>query len=347
MNNFIFRSHRNFISGYKKLAHATFDILNKNYSLISLFDDGCKNENFNTPHLLNKSNFFSKELFISPLPHSKDQAFTNFLPYKDNISIMTMWETDVLHRYCVNELNDTAAKIFVPCLWNLETFKKSGVKNVELLNLFVDDKFFHYKSKKDLSKFTFFCGAHLDNFQSANERKDITLIIECFLKLFRDNDKVELVVKASGANKKNISQYINSNIKVVYDYLNDEEFSELLSTADVFISSSKSEGWGFFQIESLAIGRPVITIDYGGVKEFCDNNNSFFIDYEEELATGFFGKSGGCWAKINKQSLIDQMLHVYKNKDVIRHNWQFYSKSVLPKFNLKNYENHLLNALNK
>lgn len=345
MNNLIFRSSRNFISGYKKLARSTFDILNKNYNLISLFDSGDQNTNFHTPNILNRHNFFSKELFVSPLPYSKDQAFTNYLPYKDNIYIMTMWETDILHRYCVNELNDTAAKVFVPCSWNLETFKKSGVKNVQLLNLFVDDKYFHYKPKKDLSKFVFFCGAHLDNYESANERKDITLIIECFLKLFRDNNKVELVVKASGANKKNISQFINSNIKVVYDYLNDEEFSELLSTADVFISSSKSEGWGFFQIESLAIGRPVITVDYGGVKEFCNRDNSFFIDYEEELATGFFGKSGGCWAKIKKQSLLDQMLYVYQNKDIIRNKWQTYSKSVLPKFSVKNYELELLTVL--
>lgn len=345
MNYFILRSQKNLISGYNKLVSATHEILNRNFDLICLSHEGSCDSLFSSCAKLNKNNFFSKELFISPLPHSKDTAFTNYLPYKDNIYILTMWETDLLHRLSVNELNDTGYKILVPSLWNYENFKKCNVRNIELLNLFVDDRYFYYKQKKDLSKFTFIAGAHLNDYCSANDRKDIDLVVDSFLKLFKNNNDVELIIKASGANKHLFKKILSSNIKVVYNYLSENEFSDFLASGDVFVSSSKSEGWGFFQIESLAVGRPIITIDYGGIKEFCNRNNSFFIDYEEELATGYFGRGGGCWAKLNQESLMNQMLYCYKNKDMIRNNWPFYSKSVLPKFGLYNYENRLLKVL--
>lgn len=345
MNSFILRSQKNLISGYQKVAKITFEVLSRNFDLISLAHEGDSNLSLSTIAKLNKDNFFSKELFISPLPHSKDTAFTNYLPYKNNINILTMWETDLLHRLSVDELNDTASKVFVPSNWNLETFKKCNVKNVEKLNLFVDNRYFNYKPKKDLSKFTFIAGAHLNDYGCANDRKDIGLIIECFLKIFKNDKNAELLIKASGTNKNKLRQFLDSNIKIVYDNLSESQLSDFLASGDVFISSSKSEGWGFFQIESLAVGRPIITIDYGGIKEFCNKNNSFFIDYEEELATGYFGRGGGCWAKLNQESLINQMLYCYKNQDMIRNNWLFYSKSVLPNFGLSTYEDRLLKVL--
>jgi len=345
VNSLILRSQNNLISGYRKLVNTNFEILKKNFDIISLCHEGSESSSLISASKLNKNNFFSKELFVSPLPHSKDTAFTNYLPFKNNIYVLTMWETDLLHRFSVNELNDTACKVFVPCSWNRETFEKCNVKNVELLNFFVDDKVFNYKPKKDLSKFTFIAGAHLNDYSSSGCRKDIDLIIDSFLKIFNNNKDVELIIKASGANKNTLKRFFNSNIRVVYDYLSEADLSDFLASGDVFISSSKSEGWGFFQIESLAIGRPIITIDYGGIKEFCNSKNSFFIEYEEELATGYFGRGGGCWAKLNKESLIEQMYFCYKNKDSIRNNWRLYSSSVLPKFNILNYENRLLKAL--
>lgn len=345
MENIIFRSQKYLISGYKKIVDVTFDILNKNYSVISLFEDNEQNKIHKTNNLLNKNNFFSKELFISPLPSNKDNSFTLNLPQKNNINILTMWESDILHRLGVNELNETASQVLVPNKWNLETFNKCKVNNVKLLNLFVDDRYFYYKPKLDLKNFTFIAGANLQNYNISNLRKNIDFIIGVFLKAFKNINDVELIIKASGCDKNTLPNYMNSKIKFVFDSLTDSQMSDFFSAGDVFVSASKSEGWGFFQIESLAVGRPIITIDYAGVKEFCSLENSFFIDYEEELATGFFGKGGGCWAKLNETSLIENMLHCYYNKDTIRNNWKMYSDSVLPKFNLMNYEKNLISVL--
>jgi glycosyltransferase involved in cell wall biosynthesis len=343
--NLIYRCKQNNISGYKLIIDKTYEILNKHYSLIPLTIDNQKHKSFKSDNFLNKENFNSAELLISSLELNKENSWDYILPDKDNINCLTMWESTLLPRICVKELNNNVNKVFVPSKWNKECFERSGVKNVNLLNLFVDDNVFNYKPKNNLSKFTFFAGANLTSFNISNNRKNINSIIDCFLKVFKNINDVELIIKTTSENDESLFNILDNRIKIYNKNLCQSDLLNLYIESDVFVSSSKSEGWGFFQIESLAVGRPVITINYGGVKEFCNNNNSFFIDYEEELASGYWAKSGGLWAKLNFNSLCEQMYFCYKNKDILRNNWLNYSKSVLPLFSLKNYENNLLRYL--
>lgn len=345
MRDLIYRAKENNISGYKQIIEKTYSLLSSNYDLIPLNIIGQKHKNFESKNFLNKQNFFSQELLIAPLELDRENKWEFLLPDKDNINVLTMWESSLLPRFSVKELNSVASKVFVPSLWNKECFEFSGVKNVHLLNLFVDDQAFHFKPKRNLEKFTFFAGANLSSFEVSNVRKDITVIIDSFLKTFKNINDVELVIKCTSANKHSLPFFLDERIKICAKNLPLSEFSDLFAESDVFVSSSKSEGWGFFQIESLATGRPVITVDYGGVKDFCNESNSFFIDYEEELATNYWAKSGGLWAKLNKESLCEQMFHCYKNKDLIRNNWQRYSQSVLPKFSIESYKKRLIQLL--
>jgi len=346
-SDLIYRCKENNISGYKQVIDKTYQILNRHFNLIPLTIDGQKHKDFENINFLNKKNFSSSELLISPLELNKDNSWDYLLPDKNNIDIFTMWESSCLPRISVRELNNNASKVFVPSEWNKKCFEDSGVKNINLLNLFVDDSVFNHKPKTNLKKFTFFAGANLSNFKTSNNRKNIDIIIDSFLKVFKNIDDVELVIKCTSMAELGISRFLDDKIKIFSKNISSSQLAYLYSESDVFVSSSKSEGWGFFQIESLAVGRPVITIDYGGVKEFCNINNSFFIDYEEELAAGYWAKSGGLWAKLNFSSLCEQMFWCYKNKDVIRNNWLLYSDTVLPKFSLSNYEKNLLELLKK
>jgi glycosyltransferase involved in cell wall biosynthesis len=341
----IYRCKENNISGYKKIIDKTYEILNKNYNLIVLTVDSQKHKDFVNKNFLNKKNFNSPEFFISPLELNKENSWDYVLPDKNNITCLTMWESTLLPRVSIKELNNNTDKVLVPSKWNKECFEQCGVKNVNLLNLFVDDNIFNYKPKTNLRKFTFFAGATLNDFSISNNRKNINLVIDCFLKVFNNINDVELIIKSTSTSNLGVPNYLSDNIRIISKNISSVDLANLYAESDVFVSSSKSEGWGFFQIESLAVGRPVITIDYGGVKEFCNKNNSFFIDYEEELASGYWAKSGGLWAKLNFDSLCEQMYFCYKNKDILRNNWLNYSKSVLPQFSLKNYEQNLLKYL--
>lgn len=345
MKKLIFRVPSNAISGYQKLINKTIDILKKNCDLIIFPLDGFShNNNFNYGKIT-KENFYADELIISSLSLDRYGSLTNILPDKNNISFLTMWESTFLPRFPVEELNYFQGKTFVPSLWNMEVFKMSGVKNVNYLPLFVDNNIFNYKSKKDLSKFTFSAGACSSTSTGNNQRKNFDIILTAFRKAFKNVKDVEIKFKLSACDKPKLSNILDDRISFNYKHLTDSEVCDYLAESDVFVTSAKAEGWGFFQIESLAIGRPVITANYGGVKDFCNNENSFFVDYEEQLAVGSWGKNGGCWAEVKEESLIEQMRYCYENKDTIRHNWQKYSESVLPKFSLKNYEQNLITAL--
>lgn len=335
------------ISGYKKLINKTVEVLRQNYDLTLFPIEGFFQEKTDYQFgKITKENFKADELIISSLPLDRYGSLINVLPDKDNISFITMWESTYLPRFSVEELNHFQGKIMVPSLWNMDVFKLSGVKRVNHLPLFVDDSLFIYKQKSDLKKFTFCAGACSATSSGNGKRKNFEIILSAFRKAFKNVKDVEIKFKLSVCDKPKLSNILDDRISFNYKDLTDFEVHEYLKESDVFVTSAKAEGWGFFQIESLAIGRPVITANYGGVKDFCNKENSFFVDYEEQLAINAWGKNGGCWAEVKEESLIEQMRYCYENKDTIRHNWQKYSESVLPKFNLKNYEFNLINLLN-
>lgn len=348
MNTLICRIPSQSTSGYKKLINKTISILDRYYDLILIpFGNSYFNCNDYKYGKLNKDNFRSPELIISPLILDRYFSFSNVLPDKDNILMLSMWESSFVPKFPVEELNLSIKKTLVPSEWNLEVFRNSGVERVDYLPLFVDDSIFKYKPKLNLDKFTFFAGACSSASTGNDKRKNFNIILKCFKKAFKGVKDVELKFKLSACEKVNHGFYLDERIIFNYNNLNDVQFADFMAESDIFISASKAEGWGFFQIESLALGRPVITCNYGSIKDFCNKDNSFFVDYTEELASNCWGKNGGCWAEIKEESLIEQMRFCYENKDVIRNNWQTYSNSIIPKFSLEVYEKNLINKLNE
>lgn len=348
MKTLICRIPSQAISGYQKLINKTIPILERNFNLILLSLDGNNStENFSFKYgKLTKENFKAPEIIISTLTLDRYSSLVNILPDKDNIAFYTMWESTMLPRFPIDELNTCMNKVFVPSKWTEEVFNTSGVQNVEHLSLFVDDSIFKFKPKTNLDKFTFTAGACSATSTGNSKRKNFDIIISAFRKAFKGVKDVELKFKISSCDKPKLSNILDDRIYFNYDHLTDNQVCEYLTESDVFVTSAKAEGWGFFQIESLAVGRPVITPNYGGVKDFCNIDNSFFIDYSEELASDAWGKNGGCWAEVKEESLIEQMIFCYKNKDTIRNNWLKYSQSVVNKFSLANYEQNLVNKLN-
>lgn len=344
-NDLVFKSGENNISGYKQITDIVYKLLYRNFNLfcLNLYDD--QHSNYKSA-LDCKQKTFNKELVICPLQLNEACSWNRFRFNRNNSNLITMWETTRVPSICINQLNDTFNNVIVPCSWNMNSFQNSGVNNIKLLNLFVDDENFYYRPKINLNKFTFLAGANLYNYGLSHIRKNLQTIIDCFVKVFRGISDVELIIKCTSTNKNEIPYCLDERIKIIKNFLSVNEMCNLYVDSDVFISVSKSEGWGFFQIESLAVGRPVITVDYGGIKDFCNSSNSFFIDYKEELASGYWNRDNGMWAELNINSLCETMFWSYKNKDILRNNWRKYSQSVIPKFNLINFENRLLNLLN-
>ena len=60
---------------------------------------------------------------------------------------------------------------------------------------------------------------------------------------------------------------------------------ELLSIADIFVSTSQHEGFGLVFLEAMAAGLPVICYDRGGQNDFLKDGDSGFVVRLNDQAT--------------------------------------------------------------
>lgn len=340
----ILRVDRGVISGYKQLIEKTIKILQKHYDLIILpvFNEKNDCEGYKK---LNKNNWNSPELYLTPVSHDGCLSFLGDFTVKDNCFLYTMWESSRLTRHQKKECQPFS-KILVPNQWNKECFEKDNF-NVDVLPCFVDEEIYYKREKKDLNKFYFVAGgSHLIS-SGNSKRKDFSALSKIFRKIFKDKKDVYLRIKLSNCDYDKRHLFLDDKIQY-FNYFDSEiNYANFLGDCDCFVSVSNAEGWGFMQIESLAVGKPLIAPLYSGVKEFADTTNTFALDYEENIAFGAWGSGGGMWANIKEESLEEQLLNVYNRRDEIRHNASFYSSSVLEKFSLKQYEKNLINFLEK
>ena len=335
----ILRVDRGVISGYKQLIEKTITILEKHYDLIILpvFNEKNDCEGYKK---LNKNNWNSPELYLTPVSHDGCLSFLGDFTVKDNCFLYTMWESSRLTRHQKKECSPFA-KILVPNQWNKECFEKDNF-DVDILPCFVDEEIYYKRRKQNFDKFYFVAGgSHLID-SGNSKRKDFSMLLRVFRKIFKDKKNVHLRIKLSNCDYNKRTLFLDDKIQY-FSYFNSEiDYANFLGDCDAFVSVSKAEGWGFMQIESLAVGKPLIAPLYSGITEFANLNNTFPLDFEEDIAFGAWGSGGGMWANIKEESLEEQLLNVYNKRDEIRHNDSIYSESVLPKFSLKEYEKKLI-----
>lgn len=63
-----------------------------------------------------------------------------------------------------------------------------------------------------------------------------------------------------------------------------EKIAKLLQACDVYAAPSRLEGFGMFQVEAMACGKPVISINVGGPQDtILHNKTGFLVDVEHEI----------------------------------------------------------------
>ncbi len=334
----ILRTYKALGSGYNQLYQKTLSVLKEKYNVIenNLLDDKSK---------LDKRYFGAKELWISPVPDGEYLSFVKDKREKDNLYLLTMWESTVLPKWQRSELSGFK-KILVPSEWNKACFNNAGFKNVEVCNLFVDENVFAPKPKvNDLNSFIFCTGGSSIITTGNTSRKNLYSIILAFKEEFCKEKSAKLYVKLSTEDFYKERKLIDDQIKFFPHFDTEKDYANFISETDVFVSPSKAEGWGFMQIQSLAVGRKLIAPFYSGMTEFMTKENSYFVDSEEELAFSGWGVAGGLWANINTLSLKKQMRRAFNEQKKDRVLWQKCSNSVSEKFSLKNYKDRLVSIL--
>ena len=155
-----------------------------------------------------------------------------------------------------------------------------------------DDKFIFY--------FSF-------DFRSYTSRKNPRAAIAAFRRAFPHRDApVCLVLKTIGSRWKpedrdalNETVRDDPRIRVI-----DQEFARpraiaLVALADCFVSLHRSEGFGRGPAEAMLLGKPVITTDYSGTRDFCTAETALLVG-GELVPVGneeYPGADGQVWAE--------------------------------------------------
>lgn len=335
-NRLLLTSEYNFVSGYNSLLSTILEeSVRKNVVVIPKY--------YNKPSEKFKTYFENvpirngteKELLLFPSFNYPDihHPLLHILNGK-NKSYFSMWEASRIGDFYIDKIN-LFDRVIVPNKWNKQTFENQGcTSEISVVNLGVDTNIFNYTNSNNNDIFTFGTG-------NDDPRKRLPEVIKCFIKAFPDEKDVRLSIKVS---TQTTQKFTDSRIVFNTQKLSKHELKDWYCLNDVFVSAVSAEGWGLMQHESMACGRPVIVANYGGLKEFVTEDNSFCLDYTEVDATGFWEFPGAKWSKYNEEHMIETMRYCYHNRDKVKEKGLIASKDVC-KLSNDVFISNLLNCL--
>lgn len=153
---------------------------------------------------------------------------------------------------------------------------------------------------------------------SGMDRKNPEALIEAFTSAFGNSADVILVMKChtTGHATKRLTEIRRAadrgNIILIDSLLGDNENRSLKQICDAFVSPHRGEGFGLNIAEMMALGKPVVATGHSGNLEFCNEQNSFLVDYDLVEVADRAGPYplGYVWACPKHDSLVDQLIEV-------------------------------------
>jgi len=147
-------------------------------------------------------------------------------------------------------------------------------------------------------------------------RKGHDLVLQAFNETFQPDDEVELIclcdnpVIPQADNLDWNTTFKNTRLGHMIHLLprqpTQESVNVVMNRVDCGIFPARAEGWNLELLEMMACNKPVITTNYSGHTEFCNDDNAYLIDCEDkEVAFDghFFTQNVGSWMKFTDNNL--------------------------------------------
>ena len=187
----------------------------------------------------------------------------------------TVWETEVFSDNFFKRILEYD-ELWVPSKWQQQCAIEQGypADRVRVVPEAVEaDCVPDLNIKPDDSIFTFCLFGRWDR------RKSTTEILKCFVELFRDNPKVQLIASVDNpfandglsTQQRWVEMGMGEVKNVIFkSFPSREEYIKILQTSNVFLSCARAEGWNIPLIEAMACGIPAIYSDCSGQTEFTE-----------------------------------------------------------------------------
>ncbi|MGG1399778.1 glycosyltransferase [Bacillus salipaludis] len=263
--------------------------------------------------------------------HATPESFIGFERdgYYKTIGI-TLFETDRIPPGWANFCNHLD-EIWVPTQFNYQTFTKSGVdaSKVHVIHYPIESSIYAkpfdpYPFSAEVKSFKFLYTLAFDY------RKGLDLLIQSYCKEFSATDDVSLILKIIAPDKEDLLELLTSyipdkenspHIHYIIERTPREDLLRLYSSSDCYVSTERACGWGMPQMEMMAMGKPVISINWAGITEYMNNHNSFLIEPEQELElvhpelqrTRHIHYYGHKWAKVKEENVRKVLREAFEN----------------------------------
>ena len=191
------------------------------------------------------------------------------------------------------------------------------------------------KYRIDCNRFKFL------HISSCFPRKGINCLLKSYGNSFRSSDDVTLIIKTFPNPHNEVNKLLESYLKKDKDYpdvllieddLSDSNLKSILLQSDVLVAPSLGEGFGLPIAEAMFLGIPVITTSWGGQLDFCNDKNSWLIDFNFCYAKNHFNLISSIWAEPDHKHLSQLLIEIYKSEDSIKQ-----KRVLLAKETIKSY----------
>jgi glycosyltransferase involved in cell wall biosynthesis len=207
----------------------------------------------------------------------------------------TMFETDRIPDGWAG-LCQTMDEIWVPCQFNVETFSQAGVdvRRLRVVHPGVDTDLFrpgvqplHIPERRSFNFLAVF-DWHL--------RKGYDVLLEAYLKEFRPDEDVALILKTYQLNdpisdvEAKLTHFIESTLglrledtpplMLLNGVITQDKMPQLYASAQAFVLPSRGEGYGRPYMEAMSCGIPVIATRWSGQLEFLSDENSYLVELD-------------------------------------------------------------------
>lgn len=267
--------------------------------------------------------------------------------FKGPVAYMTMWETTRLtgqRKFSSNPITymNSCRVVMVPNAWNASCFSANGINTaIRIVPLGIDIDFFAPVPNDLNGKLVFGTAGAI---YGGGDRKGFSTVVRAFLEAFPNEKDVVLKIKCL-PNDPAPDTSMDKRIELTKRYLSSTQLKDWYASLNVYASGSAAEGWGLHQHESMAMGRPVIGVNFGGVTEFFNEENGYACDWVFAAADGFY-KTMGHFAKPLVRSMAEHMRKAYEDRYSIERKSALALASAR-RFSIPNSVNKIISVLNE
>ncbi len=159
-------------------------------------------------------------------------------------------------------------------------------------------------------------------------RKGIDLLLKAYCSTFEKNDDICLVIKTFSNPHNDVEMQIHKcqakdkncpEIELINKDLQDKSIIDLYQRCDCLVAPSRGEGYGLPMAEAMLFDLPVITTNYGGQVDFCNEDTAWMIDYDFDRTQTHMGLFNSYWVEPKWEHLAALMQQMSAlSKDEIR-----------------------------